>query len=295
MARTIVAGIFVLSLALSITSPAAAQMDAVIVSLNRCADPSRPADARIRECMAVIGAKGIDQDEIAFAWLDLGLVYQSQGSDRQHELEAYSRAIELQPDLWQAHANRAALYLEAGDGDKALVDYLAMRQSGPDKVQLYRSTTNLNYRTAHIEGTASDRSNMDQPGREQADYANALDGLGRALQTGFADRCKRRALAGLELDAALKDCDAVLQMNASNEVARHARGVVEFRMANWQAALAEFDSVLATHPNAADSLYMKGIVERRMGNAAAGDTDIAAARTIDGRVQTGYAQFGILP
>lgn len=295
MARAIAVGVLALGIGLSAFTPASAQMDAVIVSLNRCADPSRPAESRIRDCMAVIGAQGIEQDEVAFAWLDLGLVYQSQGGDRQRELEAYSKAIELQPDLWQARANRAGLYLEAGDGDKAFVDYLAMRQAGPDKVPLYRAKNEREYRTAEIEGTTRNRSDMDSPGREQADYANTLDVLGRALQAGFSDRCRRRALAGLELDAALKDCDAVLQMNASDEIAHHARGIVEFRLANWPAALAEFNIVLASNPNAAESLYMKGIVERRMGSASAGDTDIAAAKAIDGRVQNVYAQFGILP
>src|ERR1700689_2000683 len=90
-----------IGIALSLSTTAFAQMDAVIVSLNRCADPARPAESRIRDCTAVIGAKGIDQDEVAFAWLDLALVYQSQGSDRRRELEAYSKAVELQPDFWQ--------------------------------------------------------------------------------------------------------------------------------------------------------------------------------------------------
>ncbi len=216
MTRSIVAGILALGIAFVPSMAAFAQMDALLVSLNRCADPSRSAASRIRDCMAVIGAQGIDQDEVAFAWLDLALVYRSQGGDGLRELEACSKALDLQPDLWQARANRAGLYLEAGDGDKAMADYLAMRQSGSDKVSLYRTKSNLEYRTAQIEGTTGNRSNMDRPGREQADYANALDALGRALQTGFANRCKRRALAGIELDSALKDCDAALQIDATN-------------------------------------------------------------------------------
>jgi len=295
MVRLIAAGIVGFGIWLFPVVMAIAQMDAVVVYLNRCADPARSADSRIPDCMAVIGAKGIDQDEVAFAWLDLGLAYQAQGGDRQRELEAYSKAIELQPDLWQARANRAALYLEAGDGDKALADYLAMRQSGSDKVALYRSKTNFDYRTSHIEGMTSDRSNVDRPGREEADYENALDSLGRALETGLAHRCLSRALAGLELDAALKDCDTVLQISASDETAQHARGVVEFRQAKWQAALTDFNLVLSNHPNTAESLFMKGVVERRMGNASAGDIDIAAAAKIDSHVQSGYANFGILP
>ena len=295
MTRMIAIGILALVTILQAIGAASAQMDAVIVSLNRCADPSRAAESRIRDCMVVIGAQGVDQDEVAFAWLDLGLVYQSQGGDRQRELEAYSKAIVLQPDLWQARANRAGLYLEAGEGEKALADYLAMRQSGPDKVSLWRAKTNLEYRTGQIEGSTANRSDMDSPGREQAGYANVLETLGHALQTGFANRCRQRALAGLELDAALKDCDAALQVNTADEVAHHARGVVEFRLTNWTTALAEFNTVLSSRPNAAESLFMKGIIERRMGNTPSGDTDIAAAKVIDATVENSYARFGILP
>jgi tetratricopeptide (TPR) repeat protein len=122
-----------------------------------------------------------------------------------------------------------------------------------------------------------------------------LDTLGRALQTALSNRCTRRAFAGLELDAALKDCDAVLQINASDETARHARGIVEFRLARWQAALSEFNAALSNHPNAAASLFMKGIVERRMGEVSGGNTDIAAAEALDGHLQNSYAQFGIQP
>ncbi|HEX4158930.1 MAG TPA: tetratricopeptide repeat protein [Rhizomicrobium sp.] len=295
MFKSIAVGILALAIGLLPKTGAFAQMDALVVSFNRCIDPSRPAESRIRACIAVINARGIDQDEVAFAWLDLGMAYKSQGGDRQRELEAYDKAIELQPDLWQAHFNRGALYFEAGDADKALADYLAMRQSGPDKVQYYRTDSHLDYRTAHIEGATSDRSNMDRPGREEADYANALDTLGRALQTALSNRCTRRAFAGLELDAALKDCDAVLQINASDETARHARGIVEFRLARWQAALSEFNAALSNHPNAAASLFMKGIVERRMGEVSGGNTDIAAAEALDGHLQNSYAQFGIQP
>ncbi|HEY3639032.1 MAG TPA: tetratricopeptide repeat protein [Rhizomicrobium sp.] len=295
MIRLGIPGVFALGIVLFTSGIATAQMDALYVSLNRCADPSRLAETRIRDCMAVIGAKGIDQDEVAFAWLDLGLVYQSQGRDRQSELDAYSKAIELQPDLWQARANRASLYLEAGEAEKAMADYIALRQSGPDKVALYRAKNNLEYRTNDIEGTKSNRPNMDLPGREEADYANALNGLGHSLLTGFSNRCRARALAGLELDAALKDCESALQINQTDELSHQARGIAEFRLANWTAALGEFDIVLSTHPNAADTLYMKGVVERRTGHASAGDTDIAAARTIDTAVADRYARYGILP
>jgi len=112
----LIAGGLTVVLAGMLSQAALAQGDAIVAALNRCNDPANTAQVRISNCVAVINARGLDQDEVAFAWLGLGLAYQPQGTDRQHELEAYSKAIELQPALWQARANRAVLYLEAGDG-----------------------------------------------------------------------------------------------------------------------------------------------------------------------------------
>jgi len=281
---------------ITLAVPAAvAQMDAFVVALNRCNDPSHPPEDRMRYCTIVINARGIDPIDLAIAYLDLGLAYRAQGGNRQPELDAYSKAITLEPDLWQARVNRAELYLESGDGEHALEDYRALRASGPDKLSLDRPNANIGYHTTKMEGATFNRPNMDSPDREHADYANALDAIGRALQTGYSQRCRARAFAGLELNVALKDCDVALELSATDGSSHHARGIVEFRLANWPAALAEFNTVLSAQPSAAESLYMKGIVERRMGNAKASDTDISAARTMDAHVSDSYAQYGIMP
>ena len=107
--------------------------DAVVTALNRCSDASRPAEARTRDCESVIAAKGLDGVEVAFAYLDLGLAIQAQGGDRQRELDAYTHALALVPDFWQARANRARLFLEAGDAEQAFADYVAMKNAGPDR------------------------------------------------------------------------------------------------------------------------------------------------------------------
>jgi len=279
---------------LVLSSPSLGQGDAIMTALNRCNDPANAAALRISNCMSVINARGIDQDEIAFAWLDLGLAYQAQGNDREHELAAYTKAIELQPALWQARANRAMLYLEAGDGEHAFTDYLALRDNGPDKVSLYRGKGTIEYRTTKVQGTTQERSNMDVPGREEDAYRKSMDVIGTALDKGLSTRCRARALAGLELDAAARDCDSALQINPADESAHHARGLIAFRRADWATALKEFNTVLAENAKAAESLYMKGIAERRMGNAPAGDADITAAISMDPRVGDVYAQVGIL-
>jgi hypothetical protein len=61
---------------------ALAQGDAVVAVLDHCGDASRPAEAPIRDCESVIAAKGLDDVEVAFAYLDLGLAILAQDADR---------------------------------------------------------------------------------------------------------------------------------------------------------------------------------------------------------------------
>ena len=158
-----------------------------------------------------------------------------------------------------------------------------------------RANGELEYRTNEIKGTKTNHTNMDVPGHEDAAYSKAIGIISEALERGFGTRCRARALAGLDLDAAQKDCDTALQIDDKNGSGHHYRGIVAFRRGDWSAALADFNASLAIDAKAVEPLYMKGIVERRQGNATAGDADIASAKSVNPHVGDFYAQYGILP
>jgi tetratricopeptide (TPR) repeat protein len=105
--------------------------------------------------------------------------------------------------------------------------------------------------------------------------------------------CWIRASDGLQLDAAMADCNEAIRLDPKNAEALDSRGFVNFRMANYPAAIADYTAALAIDSKQASSLYMRGIAEAKQGNKAASDADVAAAKAIDPQVSAGYDSMGI--
>jgi len=90
-------------------------------------------------------------------------------------------------------------------------------------------------------------------------------------------RCWTRALAGLDLSLALKDCDAALRREKSASYF-DSRGLVELRMGEYDKAIADYDAALQLAPRIAWSLYGRGLARRHKNDPASkGDLDAAVA------------------
>jgi hypothetical protein len=132
-------------------------------------------------------------------------------------------------------------------------------------------------------------------------YAQAVSDLDRAvaLKPGDAGmlnaRCFGRAMAGKDLDVALADCDASLDLDPHEPATLDSRGFVYFRLGQMDKAIADFDAALKRQPRISTSLYVRGMAERHVGKQALGDADIAAAVAIDPMVAAVYAHYGVKP
>jgi tetratricopeptide (TPR) repeat protein/predicted aspartyl protease len=93
-------------------------------------------------------------------------------------------------------------------------------------------------------------------------------------------RCWMRAQAGLELDAALDDCNRALKRSGSQPAFLDSRGLVYLRQGKYAAAIADYDAALAVAPKMAWSLYGRGLARVALGQKGAGEADKAAALTI---------------
>jgi len=111
--------------------------------------------------------------------------------------------------------------------------------------------------------------------------------------------CWARAMARRELDKALADCNAAVALTARTprgpSDALDSRGLVWFRMGQFDKAIADYDAALKGNAKLASSLFMRGVIERRKGDTAGGDADIAAAKALDAGVADTYAKAGVTP
>ncbi|HEX4532838.1 MAG TPA: hypothetical protein VH000_01295 [Rhizomicrobium sp.] len=215
--------------------------DALILEFSRCLDTGEPPDSQIKACNAVINAQGIDPDEVGFAYTDLGMAFRRKGSDDQ-AIAALSKALEIQPNIWQAQINRAALYLNHGQIEQGLADYNAVVKVDPAQEKLFLEKAGIAYRTEE-QGKPSDMASDE---REAAFHTKTLEELKDAVVRAYTLRCGQRARGGL-MDSALSDCNTALQLN----------------------------------DKFAPALALRGLVELMQGNKAVGNADISAAKQLD--------------
>jgi tetratricopeptide (TPR) repeat protein len=130
-------------------------------------------------------------------------------------------------------------------------------------------------------------------------YEKGIADLDRvvAMKPGDADalnaRCFSRALVGKDLDKALADCNAALDIDPKNAMILDSRGFVYFRMGQDDKAMVDLKAALKIQPQQAPSLYVKGLIELHAHNQAKADTDFAVARALQPTVADTYQRFGV--
>lgn len=104
-------------------------------------------------------------------------------------------------------------------------------------------------------------------------------------------RCWNRALAGVDLPLALKDCNAALHRGKAASFF-DSRGLVELRMGQYDRAIADYDMALQLSPQSAWSLYGRGLARRHKNDPAA-EADLKAAAAIDPALPSRAQALGI--
>ncbi len=179
------------------------------------------------------------------------------------------RALQIDPTLTEARLLRASLRVETKDREGADADLATLDQALSPQSEMRRRMSML-YEA------------LDQPALAipQMDRWLAVHDTGVDHQDGLNSRCWVRMLAGVQLDAALDDCNGALRGDGDNWAYLDSRGWVYLRLGRDRDALADFDASIAAHPENAMSLYGRGTVKKRLGDATGGDADLAAARKL---------------
>lgn len=107
--------------------------------------------------------------------------------------------------------------------------------------------------------------------------------------------CWRQATAGFGLQAALKDCDRALQLDAASAPTQDSRGFVLLRLERHAEAVAAYDRAVQLRPRQAASLYGRGIAKIRLGDRAGGAADLEAARELYPLIDDEFAGYGVTP
>ncbi|HUB63412.1 MAG TPA: caspase family protein [Methylocella sp.] len=105
------------------------------------------------------------------------------------------------------------------------------------------------------------------------------------------NRCWARAMIGDSMTA-LKDCNEALQLRPVYADALDSRGFIKLKIGEPSSAIVDYEAALRIKKQAS-SLYGRGIAKKQTGDTAGGESDIAAAKTLDPAIATEFERSGI--
>ena len=191
-------------------------------------------------------------------------------------------ALALDPGLASARIRRAWMHYQADAADAALADLAELDRTLPPQSQI-RASMALLYVDA------------DQPARAlpQLDHWIRFHPHDIGLAGAYNSRCWARVLLGIEMDKALADCDAAVDLGGDKAAYVDSRAWVRVRMSEWKQAKSDFDAALRDSPEFASSLYGRSIAQARLGNDAASKADLAAARERSSSIVQDFEKQGL--
>jgi tetratricopeptide (TPR) repeat protein len=134
----------------------------------------------------------------------------------------------------------------------------------------------------------------------EADYREAirLDSIpidnGEKEVAVYNDRCWARAVAMIDLDQALADCNEALRLMPDFVPALDSRAFVHLRAGRFQDAIADYDAAIQRSPQDSWSLYGRAIAKLRMGDTQGAQADIDASKGVQD-VAAEFAAYGFAP
>ncbi len=200
----------------------------------------------------------------------------------------FNRAIELKPDDAPTLIARAELMLQGGDRPGAGADLDAA-----DAVMAKPANERLTMAAVY------ERLDLLEPATRQFDLWIAYHEADARLPGALNGRCWVKALRGVDLEAARKDCDAALSRapKASAFYAKIAdsRGLVLLRLGDYDKSIADYDASLKINAKNAWSLYGRGIDKMRKRRSAEGQADMDQAAAVWPQVAEEFKRRGIVP
>lgn len=234
-------------------------------------------EARIEGCTALIQTAQGTAPLLPIAHNNRGNAYVARG-EYDRAIQDFDRSIGLDRTYSKPFNNRGVAYLRKGEYDAAIGAFDEAIRLRPDYGEAF-----ANRAGAHLKKQQYDRAVSD------FDEAIRID---PGLQAAWSGRCWSHAMLGA-LQTALQHCNEALRAAPDSTSAYDSRGLIHLRTGRFAAAIEDYDSALRRNPQLASALYGRGYARLRNGDEAGGNSDIAAAKAIDGKVAANFMRYGV--
>jgi tetratricopeptide (TPR) repeat protein/predicted aspartyl protease len=192
----------------------------------------------------------------------------------------YGEILKRKADSTPALLGRGALYAAAHDPEHARADLSAALKVSPGDSTLLLGVAEA-YSASDLYQDALalyDRWLQEHPlparlswkSTEMREQIAALNGA-----------CWSRAVLRRDLDKALADCDAAVELQPELAAVLDSRGLVHLKRGEYDLAIADYNAVLKLAPKQAGSLYARGVAKMKKGWTAEGGADQMAALALN--------------
>lgn len=194
-------------------------------------------------------------------WIGRGMLADVERRPRD-AAEAYTRALEQEPDNLYGIQHRAEAYASLGDNQRALADFTSIVEKMHNDPGAYIERGNFFRLQREYDKAIADfdKAHSLDPSNE---WPLANRGLARVLKRDFAE--------------AASDLDAAAKINPKNVLVFSARGLMAQQKGVWQDAIAAYTSALQLEPDSGFALGHRAEVSLAAGDNEAALRDAAAA------------------
>lgn len=196
----------------------------------------------------------------------------------------FNETLKLRPEHVAARVARAELRIAARDRDGAIADLDAADRGAAKEADIRLQVGNSYAHSGALEPAINQFTLWLDTHERDGRKADVLSG-----------RCRARALLDVELEKALDDCNAALQLRPNTPHFLESRGLVRLRLGDFERSIADYDLVIKEQPKNAWALYGRGLGKIHKGDAAAGQADLAAATGLQPRIADEAKRFGLIP
>ena len=180
------------------------------------------------EALRLIGAAMAARAPTPRILFDLGLAFNAL-NQHQKALDSFDRAIQLQPDFFEAHGNRGAMLAALGQHGDAIESYRKALAIRPDFADAH---CNLGSALTQVQRYDEALASLDRALALRADYPDALYNRGNAL----------KPLQRYE--EALASYDRAIALQPNHADAHNNRGQALRELERYDEALASYDRAL---------------------------------------------------
>ena len=185
------------------------------------------------------------------AWFAIGYLHsEGERADLEASLDAYTRAIELNPALAETYNNRGGVKEALGRHDEAIADYTRAIELNPVHAGAYYNRGNA-------------KNSLRQYDEAIADYDQAIK-----LNPSDARAYNNRGNAKNSLrqyDEAIADYTRTIELNPAHAGAYNNRGIVKEALGRRDEAIADYNHAIELNPALAEAYYNRGNAKREAG------------------------------